>query len=326
MKATPDYNYQSTKTMNKILCIGEILWDLLPEGAKAGGAPMNVAIHLKKFGLDVSFAGRIGDDLLGNNLKEFLKQQGLDTELLQVDEKSPTSTVVVHLESAGNNVRFEIVDNVAWDRITLTEELKNAANEADVIIYGTLASRHSITKRTILDILKRNNCLKLLDVNLRAPFYNKEVVEELLKRASVVKLNSDEIKIICGWHDKNYEEKQMAQWLSEKYHCELICVTRGAAGAFIYRKGQFFEHPGFKVDVKDTVGSGDAFLAGFIAKYLSGVSPDKSLEYACATGALIATMAGATPTYSQDEIQKIIESKKPKNSYISIERIQTRQL
>ncbi|MFH0841527.1 MAG: carbohydrate kinase [Bacteroidota bacterium] len=325
MKAPTDFNNRSIKTKNKILCVGEILWDLLPEGAKAGGAPMNVAIHLRKFGLEVSFAGRIGDDSLGNDLKMFLEKQGLDTELLQVDEKFPTSTVAVHLESDGNNVRFEIVDNVAWDRIILTEELKIAANKADVIIYGTLASRHSITRSTILDLLKSNNCLKLLDVNLRAPFYYKDVVEELLESASIVKLNNDEIKIISGWHGKNYEEKQMAQWLSEKYHCEIICVTRGADGALIYRNGHFFEHPGFKVDVKDTVGSGDAFLAGFIAKYLSGESLDKSLEYACATGALIATMSGATPTYLHDEILNIIISQNPENSHNLIENLQTRQ-
>jgi fructokinase len=308
MIASADINNETTKTKKKILCVGETLWDLLPEGAKAGGAPMNVALHLKKFGVEVRFAGRIGDDHLGNDLKNYLEQQGLDTGLLQVDDKFPTSTAEVHLGSDGNNVRFEIVDNVAWDRIKLSEELKNAANKADVIIYGTLASRHSVTRRTILSILKSNSCLKLIDVNLRAPYYNKEVVEKLLESASIAKLNNDEIKVIAGWYGKNYSEKELAQWFSEKYHCEIICVTRGAAGALIYSHGQFLEHSGFKVDVKETVGSGDAFLAGFLAKYLSGESLDISLEYACATGALVATMIGATPTYKQSEIQKIIKS------------------
>jgi len=323
MKETADFNYGSTKTKNKLLCVGEILWDLLPEGAKAGGASMNVALHLKKFGLDVRFAGRIGDDPLGNDLKKYLEQQGLNTELLQVDDKLPTSTVVVHLESEGNNVRFDIVDNVAWDRIMLTKELEIAANKADVIIYGTLASRHPTTRRTILDIIKSNSCLKVLDVNLRAPYYNKEVVEELIKSASIIKMNNDEIRIVSGWYGKNYHEKQLTQWISEKYHCEIICVTRGAAGALIYRDGQFLEHPGFKVGVKDTVGSGDAFLAGFLAKYLSGEPLEMSLEYACATGALIATMEGATPTYNQAEILNIIESHNSKNLNNHIKRIQT---
>jgi fructokinase len=269
---------------------------------------MNVALHLKKFGVEVRFAGGIGDDHLGNDLKNYLEQQGLDTGLLQVDDKFPTSTVEVHLGSDGNNVRFEIVDNVAWDRIKFSEGLKNAANEADVIIYGTLASRHIVTRRTILSILKSNGCLRLIDVNLRAPYYNKEVVEKLLENAYIAKLNNDEIKVIAGWYGKDHGEKELAQWFSEKYHCEIICVTRGANGALIYSHGEFLEHSGFKVDVKDTVGSGDAFLAGFLAKYLSGESLDRSLEYACATGALVATMTGATPTYKQSEILKIIES------------------
>jgi len=308
MTAFADLNYGKTKTKKKILCVGEILWDLLPEGAKEGGAPMNVTLHLKKFGVEAKFAGRVGDDNLGNDLKEYLEGQRLDTGLLQVDNELPTSTVQVHLGSDGTNVRFEIVDNVAWDRIELTPELQNAASQADVIIYGTLASRHFFTRDTILSILKDFRCLKLIDVNLRAPYYNKEVVEKLLESASIAKLNNDEIKVIAGWYGKNYGEKELAQWFSEKYRCEIVCVTRGAAGALIFSHGQFLEHPGFKVDVKDTVGSGDAFLAGFIAKYLSGESLEISLEYACATGALVATMTGATPTYEQSEILKIIKS------------------
>lgn len=308
MIASADFNNSDTKTKKKILCVGEILWDLLPEGAKAGGAPMNVALHLKKFGVEVRFAGRIGDDHLGNDLKNYLQQQGLDTGLLQVDDKFPTSTVEVHLGSDVNNVRFKIVDNVAWDRIKFSEGLKNAANEADVIIYGTLASRHTVTRRTILSILKSNGCLKLIDVNLRAPYYNKEVVEKLLESACIAKLNNDEIKVIAGWYGKDYGEKELAQWFSEKYHCEIICVTRGANGAFIYNQGGIFEHPGYKVNVKDTVGSGDAFLAGFLANYLAGEPLYKSLEFACATGALVATKAGGTPDYSLSEIHEITES------------------
>jgi len=308
MTASAGFNNKTTKTKKKILCVGEILWDLLPEGAKEGGAPMNVALHLKKFGMEARFAGKIGDDLLGIDLKNYLEQQGLDTGLIQVDDKLPTSTVEVHLGSDGNDVRFEIVDNVAWDRIVLTQELKNAASKADAIIYGTLAARHTFTRSTILSILKRNSCLKLIDVNLRAPYYNKKVVEKLLESASIAKLNNDEIKIIAGWYGKDYSEKDLTQWFSDKYHCEIICVTRGAAGALIYSHGQFIEHSGFNVKVKDTVGSGDAFLAGFLAKYLAGESLDISLEYACATGALVATMTGATPTYKQSEIPEIIES------------------
>src|SRR5450759_4392928 len=182
----------------KILCVGEILWDMLPDGAKAGGAPMNVALHLKKFGFDVKFAGRIGFDQLGHDLKDFLNNQGLDISLLQVDSDLPTSTVKVYLAD-DHQVRFEIVDNVAWDRIELTDNLAEAAREASVIIYGTLASRHTFTRDNILSLLN-NNCIKLIDVNLRPPFNSQDVVEKLISKADIVKLNDDELKVIAGWH------------------------------------------------------------------------------------------------------------------------------
>jgi fructokinase len=291
----------------KILCIGEILWDMLPEGPQPGGAPMNVALHLKKFGLDVRFAGRVGNDQFGLNLRNFIETQNLDTDLLQVDYNLPTSIVEVHLGS-DNQVKFTIVDNVAWDRIELTKELEQAASESDVIIYGTLASRHSFTRRTILSILEKNDCLKLLDVNLRSPYDDKDIVEKLLERAIIVKLNDNEISIIAGWYNKKYDENGLIKWFSEKYHSEIVCVTRGANGALLYNNGQIAEHSGYKVKVKDSVGSGDAFLAGFLATFLSDKPMNTSLEYGCATGALITTKAGATPDYSINEILYMIES------------------
>ncbi|HKK41730.1 MAG TPA: carbohydrate kinase [Bacteroidales bacterium] len=300
-----NYNYGKSKK-KKILCIGEILWDLLPEGAKVGGAPLNVALHLRNFGFEVKFAGRIGKDQPGYDLKSFIEKQGLDSELLQIDNELETSTVKVELEP-NNQVRFEIVDNVAWDRIEFSESLRKEAEQADVIIYGTLASRHLLTRQTVIDIIDINNGLKFIDVNLRAPYNNKDIVEQLIRKATIVKLNNDELRLIAGWYNKNYNESDLAEWFCEKYPCEILCVTRGDKGAFLYNNGKYFEHQGFKVDVKDTVGSGDAFLAGFLSKYLSGDSLNLSLEYACATGALVATKAGGTPSYKESEISRIIQ-------------------
>ncbi|HQG36221.1 MAG TPA: carbohydrate kinase [Bacteroidales bacterium] len=292
----------------RILCIGEILWDMLPTGPKAGGAPMNVALHLKKFGMDAIFAGKVGNDKLGLDLIKFLESQGMDKSLMQIDNELPTSTVQVYL---GDNhlVRFEIVDNVAWDRIELTEELKKAAKESDVIIYGTLASRHSFTRNTIINILDDNSNLKLIDVNLRPPYNKKDVVEDLLSRADIVKLNDDELKFISNWYDKRYNERDLIKWFLGKYNCKMICVTRGANGAIIFDGKKFYEHPGYKVQVVDTVGSGDAFLAGFLAMRLSGEQIDKSLDFACATGAFVASKEGATPEYGINEILKITNKK-----------------
>ena len=131
------------------------------------------------------------------------------------------------------------MDNVAWDRIELTDSLRKSAEEADVIIYGTLASRHSFTRQTMLNILECNSGLKLIDVNLRAPYNNKDIVEQLISKATIVKLNNDELRLIAGWYNKNYDEKELAGWFCEKYPCEILCVTRGDKGAFLYNQGQY---------------------------------------------------------------------------------------
>jgi len=296
---------------HKVLCIGEVLWDLLPTGAKAGGAPMNVAMHLRKFGIDARFAGRVGDDKLGSELKDFISGNGLSTSLIQTDNKRPTSTVVVEL-GANNQVKFEIVDNVAWDGFEVTDDLKTAAKHADVIIYGSLASRHAFARENILSLLD-NGSLNLIDVNLRPPFNSREVVEALLLKAGIAKLNDDELRVIGGWYEKKPVEKDLAKWFSEQYRCDMVCITRGANGATIYDGRNFFEHPGYKVNVVDTVGSGDAFLAGFLAKYLSGMTIDEALDFACATGAFVASKAGATPDYKIEDIVKLQEDKSQNN-------------
>ncbi len=288
----------------KILCTGEILWDMLPSGSKAGGAPMNVALHLKKFGFDSKFAGRVGNDRLGQSLKDFLVEKGMNTDLIQTDLHFPTSTVEVVL-GPDNEVRFEIIDNVAWDRMELTDELRKIADESDVLIYGSLASRHSITRDTILSLLD-NKCLKLMDVNFRPPFIDKEVIEQLLVKADIVKLNDDELKVVCGWHAIEGSDDSIIRWFAEKYGNRIICITRGARGALIYDHSELIEHHGYKVNVVDTVGSGDAFLAGFLAKYLDRRPLMEALDYACATGALVATKAGGTPHYELSEISDII--------------------
>ncbi|HEX2970392.1 MAG TPA: carbohydrate kinase [Bacteroidales bacterium] len=292
------------KTAHKVLCIGEVLWDMLPTGAKVGGAPLNVALHLRKFGIDSIFAGRVGDDDLGKELMEFINANGLDTRLIQTDTQNPTSTVEVFL-GENNHVSYEIVDNVAWDFFEADSEIKEVAGKSDVIIYGTLSSRHSFTRNNIFSLLDGKS-LKLIDVNLRPPFHTKEVVELLISKADIAKLNDDELRVIGEWYGMKLSQKELAKWFISKYKCQLVCITRGENGAMIYDGDQYYEHPGYKVKVVDTVGSGDAFLAGFLSKYLSGEPTQQALDFACATGAFVATREGATPDYRIEDINEII--------------------
>ncbi len=293
----------------KVLCLGEVLWDMLPSGPVAGGAPMNVAIHLKKFGLDVTMASKVGKDQSGKELIGFMKQSGLGLELIQEDAVLPTSKVLVHLDQ-NNNATYEICHPVAWDNIRLTEQLKSKGAEVGLIIFGTLASRNADTRNTVLGLLE-NDSLKLVDINLRQPYDQKEVVETMLHKADIAKLNDEELVVISQWHNKHkHDEKSIISWLADMYQLETIIVTRGDKGAIAYHQQTFFDHKGYSVQAVDTVGSGDAFLAGFVASLFEGKSMPEALAFACATGALVATKRGGTPIYETSEIYDIMQYNK----------------
>lgn len=290
---------------NSVVCFGEVLWDMLPEGAQPGGAPMNVAIHLKKQGMNPWLISRIGKDTDGEKLRQFLSGSGLNLSYLQVDNQLPTSKVLVHLD-AHKNATYEICEPVAWDNIQLTDNLKELAAEAGLIVFGSLAARNTTTRDVLLQLLDNTAAIKLLDVNLRPPYDNPDWIETLLHKADFVKLNDDELVRIAGWKNVSGNETEMVRWLSEFYGSPGVCVTRGANGAMLLLEGQIIQHSGFKVKAVDTVGAGDAFLAGLIAKFSEKKSPETALEFACATGAFVASRSGAVPAYSQDNIESLL--------------------
>lgn len=292
-------------TKKEILCIGEVLWDCLPSGRKPGGAPMNVALHLNAIGLDVSIASSVGKDAGGEKLKNFLKESGLTTEYIQTNKLLPTSEVLVHLDE-NKNATYEICTPVAWDNIGLTESLKAKAKQSGLIIYGSLASRNAETRETLLNLLD-NEAIKLIDVNFRKPFDSQEVVEKLLEKTDIVKLNDEELLAFAGWYNKTQlDEKGLIKWFAKYYNIKMVCVTKGKHGALLYSGDEFYEHPGFKVKAVDTVGAGDAFLAGLVASLFNKKDPSQALAFACATGAFVASKAGATPRYNIHEINEIL--------------------
>jgi fructokinase len=289
----------------EILCIGEVLWDRLPSGAKPGGAPMNVALHLNAIGLDVAIASSIGNDDAGKELKTFLENSGVSTEFVQTDEYLPTSEVLVHLDE-NNNATYEICEPVAWDSIKLTDSLMAKAKRSGLMIYGSLASRNPHTRETIMSLLDYDG-VKLIDVNFRKPYDSQDVVEALLKKTDIVKLNDDELVAFAQWYNKHkHDEQSLIRWFARHYNVKMVCVTKGENGASLYCDGEFYEHPGFKVNAVDTVGAGDAFLAGLIASLLNKKEPADALAFACATGAFVASKTGATPDYDMTEINTIL--------------------
>jgi fructokinase len=294
---------------NNIICFGEVLWDMLPTGAMPGGAPLNVAIHLKKQGMNPVLISRVGTDKLGEELNDFLKKERVNTDFVQVDNNLDTSQVLVHLDEK-RNATYEICEPVAWDNIQFTGEIKEKSKQADLIIYGSLASRNKTTRATLFSILENTKATRLVDINLRAPYDNREWIEELLKVSDFAKLNDDELRKIAGWNNVTGNETELTRWLSDFYKSSTVCVTRGDNGAILYSGGTIFEHPGFKVTVADTVGAGDSFLASLVRSLSRNDNPEKALEIACATGAFVASQSGAVPGYSEKEINGIIDRNK----------------
>ncbi|NHE55459.1 carbohydrate kinase family protein [Cyclobacterium plantarum] len=287
----------------KIICFGEMLWDIFPKESIAGGAPMNVALHLAHLGMDVKMISAIGEDKLGKKLLSFIRKFGLSEDFIQINATYPTGTVNVD-DRDKENIKYEIVKPAAWDYILWSEEMDKAVRNADAFIFGTLGARNETSKATLEKLLE-TPALKVFDINLRPPFYTADLLEYLLKKADILKLNEDELTLLADFYDLPNKMEAALEKLTELFEFDMICITLGSKGAAIYQEGEIISHPGYPVAVKDTVGSGDAFLAGFVSKYLSRESPEKILDFACALGALVATFSGGTPQYNESDIGKI---------------------
>jgi len=283
-----------------ILCFGEALWDVGPSGRVPGGAPMNVALRLARLGARVRFVSRVGSDALGTELLEYLAASGLPVEEVQFDEQAPTGRVLVDVADP-HDVRYEICAPAAWDFI----EAEPAA--PDVLVYGSLAARHAVSHATLRRLLDVAD-LKVFDVNLRPPHDRREEIEPLLARADWVKLNEDELAVVCRWLGLVPDPANpsvVLEELARRLALDVVCVTRGPRGAWMWKDGRLHTHPGLQVDVVDTVGCGDAFLACLLWDLLAGERPDEALGRACALGALVAMHEGANPDVGEAEIRAL---------------------
>lgn len=286
-----------------VVIFGEMLWDCLPTGPVAGGAPMNVALNLHQLGLNSRLISAVGKDADGKKLLAFLKEFGLPLDLIQINSEHETSKVLVDTHDP-ENIKYTIVSPVAWDFIQWNESLDQAVEEADAFVFGTLGVRNTESLKTLIQLL-RHPTLRVFDANLRPPFYDFEVIETLLGFADVLKINEDELEIFADYFKTEPTIEGLCFHLDQHFPMEIICVTRGSKGAIIYQKGKITEHAGYKVQVQDSIGAGDAFLSGFIKTYLEEKSPQEILDFACKIGAFVATKKGGTPKYTESDIYKI---------------------
>lgn len=290
--------------MKKAVCFGEVLWDVFPDGKKAGGAPMNVAFRLQSFGYDVYMISKIGSDDLGSELFEIIATK-IPTNFLQKDENIATEIVAVILDEQ-RNASYEIVFPSAWDFIEWNQEMEKLVSESDVFVFGSLVCRNEVSKNTLHQLLPKAR-YSVFDVNFRKPHYDLDEVLELMKRSSTVKMNDEELVSISehlGF--ATHDSQQMISELSKKTSVETFCITCGKDGAVLWEKGNFYQHAGFEVTVEDTVGAGDNFLAALIHQIFNQEMPEKTLEFACAVGSLVASKKGPIPEIDDLEIENFI--------------------
>lgn len=266
---------------------------------------MNVAFHLNNFGLRSRMVSRVGADVLGKELLTFLSQKGVSTDLIQKDYTFPTGVVNVILDEKGSP-SYDIVRPVAWDYIHFNDSVLKALENSDMLVFGSLAARNETSANTLLQMLDAAP-KKVFDVNLRPPYYRRELLETLLARTDILKMNDEELDIISDWYALPRDEKERMADIRERFDLQGVLMTKGKDGALYFDDEGLHLQSGFPVKVKDTIGSGDSFLAGFLSQLLAGRPAKECLSFACATGALVATRSGGTPLIDEDMVRAFMD-------------------
>ncbi len=293
----------SNNESNSIVCFGEVLWDVIPEGPQPGGAPLNVAYHLSKLKNRVSIISRVGMDRKGEELIKLITQWGIKKNFLQVDTYYATSQVLAKTNN-GPDVIYDIVNPCAWDFITEDKKALEGINQAKYFVYGSLSARNPGTKETLYNLLE-NDTYKVFDINLRPPYFGKGELAHLLQKADLAKLNEQELGVVIELFDCNYkQESAQINFLRERFDISEVVITRGEAGASYYVGDAIYHYQGRPVDVKDTIGCGDAFLASFISSHLIQESPEAILRNAVTMGGFVATQKGGCPEYELEEFEE----------------------
>jgi fructokinase len=325
------------KQQHLILGVGELLWDILPAGQRTGGnsienssiegnspaggssasealtgflggAPANFTVMAGRLGNHAAILSRIGRDQLGRQAIDLLDPMPIDAGPVQVDHQHPTGRVTV--EFSEGEPGYRIQEHSAWDYLELTDEWIRLAERADAICFGSLAQRSRDSRQTIQTLAAESSasCIRVFDVNLRAPYYSAEVVQESIELASVLKLNESELPLVLSMLGLSSREEPESRplrlgagrLLNEFPSLEMIAVTRGDRGSLLVRRGEWDEHPGISVKVADPIGCGDAFTAAMTHYMLRGAGLKILNEAGNRWGAWVASQSGAMPVLPDD--------------------------
>ena len=284
----------------KIISFGEVLWDLFPDGERFGGAPANFACHAALQGAEVMICSAVGDDRHGHDAVRILSDYEIDVSLMQTVPTAPTGTVGVNLDNEGKP-SFVIHENSAWDKLQWTNKIDTKVRSADAICFGTLGQRSKMARRTIQKALKVATSIELpriVDINLRPPFYDADIIRESIQLASILKMSDEEVAAVCAVFEIDLQQGLEAalRSLMEFGQLKMIVVTRGSEGALLLTTDEINTQTGIPCKVIDTVGAGDAFTAAFLIRELQGTEKSQNLRESCMVAAEACSHAGAVPT------------------------------
>ena len=292
---------------NLIVGLGEILWDMFPSGKVIGGAPANFAYHVRELGESSVVVSSVGNDELGREIISGLENNDMSTDFLYIDKNHPTGVVFAEINKEGKP-SYLIQERVAWDYIPTSKLLRELAFKSAAVCFGTAAQRSQLSRMTIQTFvgLMEQDSIRVFDINLRQNFYSQDVIETSLSLANVLKLNVNELSVVKKLLRLNGDEKKILNELSRKYSLNLIALTRGREGSILFTEGKTSNHEGHKINVEDTVGAGDAFVAGLVTGMLRGYELDDLHNKANRVASYICSKHGATPSLT-NEIRKLFK-------------------
>lgn len=287
------------KSKHVVAGLGEVLWDVFPDGARFGGAPANFACSAAGVGghaVHVFMASGVGGDELGDRALQVLSQKHVDVSCMAIDDRQ-TGQVLVTLDQHGK-ADYEFASNTAWDNLRWTPNLEQLASAANAVCFGTLGQRSEISRQTIRSFVKATSdpCLRILDINLRPPFWDKETLLESMPLANILKLNDEELPILASLLNLEGTELNLLNALRQKYSFRLIALTRGSNGSILLEAdGTISDLPGEPTNVIDTVGAGDAFTAAMVVGLLNDWPLSRLHQRAAQVAGFVCGQPGATP-------------------------------
>jgi len=278
-----------------VVGIGEILWDVFPEGKKLGGAPLNFSHHCGQLGASAHPVSAVGSDADGAEIRQILASKNLPDAQVQTDSAHPTGRVNVTLQNG--KPTYEILAEVAWDYIRFDQNLRDLASRADAVCFGSLAQRSPVSRATIQAFLEAMSpeALRIFDVNLRQNFYSKEILETSLLHANIFKLSDEELPTLARFFDLNGQVLDQLQALRQIFDLRLVAYTRGGEGSLLVTANETSDHLGIPTEVVDTVGAGDSFTATLCMGLLQNLPLGEINQRACRVAAFVCSQSGATP-------------------------------